>query len=74
MKQNVSPQVAIAIVAIILIVAIALGTLWYRNSSGVAAADAMHATMKKIPPGHGPFTPEQMDQARKMLGRKANGQ
>ncbi len=70
MKRTISPQVAIATVALVLVVALALGALWYRNSSGAAAADAMHAAMKKIPAGKAPFTKEQMDEMNRMAGRK----
>ena len=65
MQQKISPQVAVAVVAIVLVVVLVVGVLWYRNASGEAAADAMHATMKKIKPGQAPFTKEQMDQMRR---------
>jgi len=70
MKQKISPQIVIAVVAIALVVVLALGTLWYRNASGEAAADAMHAAMKKTTPGQAPFTKEQMDQMNKMAQEK----
>lgn len=65
MQQKISPQIAVAIVAIVLVVVLAVGLLWYRNTSGEAAADAMHAAMKKTKPGEAPFTKEQMDQMRR---------
>jgi hypothetical protein len=69
MNQKISPRVAIAVVALVLVVVLALGTLWYRNATGETAAAAMHAAMSKTKPGEAPFTKEQMDQMNKM-GRK----
>jgi Na+/H+ antiporter NhaB len=64
MQTKLSPQVAVAVVAVVLVVVLALGTVWYRNASGATAADEMHAAMKKTIPGQAPFSKEQMDQMR----------